>query len=108
MALLATWRQPYRALVGVATAAFFVAILPGNIAQLTEHRDAFGLNTDTARAIRLLFQPVLVLWALIATNAIPARVSVRSLTQRRHARPGLRTMTACPVKQTRQVQPVST
>ena len=70
LALLFTWRQPARAAVGAVTAAFFVAILPGNIAQLTEHRDAFGLNTDAARAIRLLFQPLLVLWALAATDAI--------------------------------------
>lgn len=68
-ALLAGWRQPARAVVGVVTAAFFVAILPGNIAQFTEHRDAFGLNSDAARAVRLLFQPVLVVWALVATDA---------------------------------------
>ena len=49
VALLATWRQPARALVGVAAAAFFVAVFPGNIAQYTGHRDAFGLDTDTKR-----------------------------------------------------------
>jgi uncharacterized membrane protein len=69
-ALLATWRQPARAVVGASTAAFFVAIFPGNIAQFTGQVDAFGLDTDTKRAVRLLFQPVLVLWALAATNAI--------------------------------------
>ncbi len=80
LALLATWRQPARAVVGAVTAAFFVAILPGNIAQLTEHRDAFGLNTDAARAIRLLFQPLLILWALVATDAV---ATLRSLHPRR-------------------------
>lgn len=70
VALLAAWRQPRRAVVGVAAAALFVAVLPGNIAQLTEHRDAFGLDTDRARVVRLFFQPVLVLWALWATDAI--------------------------------------
>ena len=80
VALLATWRQPARAIVGAVTAAFFVAILPGNIAQFADHRDGFGLNTDTARAVRLLFQPLLVLWALAATNALPALRSWR----RRH------------------------
>jgi uncharacterized membrane protein len=54
----------YRQQFGVLTALFFIAIFPGNIAQFTEQRDAFGLNTDEARAIRLLFQPVLVVWAL--------------------------------------------
>ena len=68
-ALLATWKQPRRALAGAALAAFYVAIFPGNIAQYTEHRDAFGLDTDAKRAVRLLFQPVLIAWALAATDA---------------------------------------
>jgi len=50
--------------VGIATALFFIAIFPGNINQYINHIDAFGLDTDRARAIRLLFQPLLVLWAL--------------------------------------------
>ena len=50
--------------VGIATALFFIAIFPGNINQYINHIDAFGLDTDRARAIRLLFQPILVLWAL--------------------------------------------
>ncbi len=58
----------YRQQIGVLTALFFIAIFPGNIAQFTEQRDAFGLNTDEARAIRLLFQPVLVIWALWSTS----------------------------------------
>lgn len=57
-----------RELVGNAAAAFFVAVLPGNIAQLTNHRDAFGLDTDRKRALRLLGQPVLVAWALWSTR----------------------------------------
>lgn len=68
-ALLLAWRHPLRALVGAGTAALFIAVFPGNIAQLTEQRDAFGLTTDTARAVRLLFQPVLVVWALWCTDA---------------------------------------
>ena len=68
-ALLLTWRQPGRAALGAAAAAFFVAVFPGNIAQFVEHRDAFGLDTDLARGTRLLGQPVLVAWALLATDA---------------------------------------
>lgn len=60
----------YRQQIGLVTALFFIAIFQGNIAQLVEQRDAFGLNTDEARAIRLLFQPVLVVWALWSTSAI--------------------------------------
>lgn len=59
----------HRTLVGWLTAAFFVAIFPGNIAQWVEGRDAFGLDTDAARFVRLWFQPVLVLWALWSTGA---------------------------------------
>ena len=51
-------------LVGGLLAAFFVAIFPGNIAQYVEGVDAFGLDTDRKRLVRLFFQPVLVLWAL--------------------------------------------
>jgi len=55
--------------VGLLAAAFFVAIFPGNIAQYLEHTDAFGLDTDRKRFVRLFFQPVLVAWALWATAA---------------------------------------
>jgi len=59
----------YKVLVGFVVAAFFVAIFPGNISQLVTHTDSFNLNTDRARAIRLLFQPLLVIWALWSTGA---------------------------------------
>lgn len=59
----------HRTLVGLATAAFFVAIFPGNIGQYVEGVDGFGLNTDQARLTRLFFQPVLVAWALWSTGA---------------------------------------
>jgi len=57
--------------VGIATALFFIAIFPGNISQFVNEIDAFGLDSDRARAIRLLFQPLLVLWALWSTTAMP-------------------------------------
>ena len=59
----------HRVIVGTATAAFFVVIFPGNIAQWVEGTDAFGLDTDGKRFARLFFQPVLVVWALGATGA---------------------------------------
>lgn len=58
-----------RAFVGWVVAIFFVLIFPGNISQFTTHTDAFGLNSDLARGIRLLFQPLLVVWALWCTGA---------------------------------------
>ena len=54
--------------VGIAAALFFIAIFPGNINQYVNGINAFGLDTDRARAIRLLFQPLLVLWALWSTG----------------------------------------
>lgn len=59
----------YRKQIGWLTAAFFLAVFPGNISQYLTQTDAFGLNTDEARAIRLLFQPLLIIWALWATKA---------------------------------------
>ena len=55
---------------GLAAAAFFIAIFPGNINQYVEGISAFGLDTDEARFARLFFQPVLVAWAIWATGAI--------------------------------------
>ena len=55
--------------IGWITAAFFTAIFPGNISQYINGTDAFGLNTDQARLIRLFFQPLLVIWALWCTGA---------------------------------------
>ena len=63
----------YRVVVGWIVAAFFVAIFPGNISQYVNGIDAFGLNSDTARLVRLFFQPLLVVWALWCTGAWSAR-----------------------------------
>lgn len=65
LVLLARWRVP----LGWIAAVFFVLVFPGNINQLVTHADAFGLDSDRARAIRLLFQPLLVVWALWCTGA---------------------------------------
>ena len=65
-ALMALPREQQR--IGWLAAAFFTAIFPGNIAQFTEHRDSFGLDTDGKRLARLFFQPALVAWALWSTR----------------------------------------
>ena len=65
--LIVLWK--YRVQIGWLVALFFIAIFWGNISQYLNHTDAFGLNSDRARAIRLLFQPVLVIWALWSTGA---------------------------------------
>ena len=67
LSLIFLWR--YRVQVGWVVAAFFVAVFPGNISQYLNHVDAFGLDSDRARFIRLFFQPLLVIWALWSTGA---------------------------------------
>ena len=59
---------PKRAIVGALLGLFYVAIFPGNINQYVNHIDAFGLNTDNLRLIRLFFQPVLIFLALWSTS----------------------------------------
>jgi uncharacterized membrane protein len=61
--------KKYRSVIGLVTALFFVLIFPGNINQYVNQIDAFGLDTDTKRLIRLFFQPPLVIWALWCSNA---------------------------------------
>ena len=67
LALVGLWK--YRVQVGWVVAAFFVAIFPGNISQYVNGVDAFGLDSDTSRLVRLFFQPLLVVWALLSTGA---------------------------------------
>ncbi len=54
--------------VGLIVAIFFILIFPGNINQYVNGIDAFGLDTDQKRLVRLFFQPVLVVWALWSVN----------------------------------------
>ena len=79
-ALVGLWK--YRVQVGWIVAAFFVAIFPGNISQYVNGVDAFGLNSDTSRLLRLFFQPLLVVWALLSTGAWQARKKKSVITER--------------------------
>jgi uncharacterized membrane protein len=67
ISLISLWK--YRVQIGLLTALFFIAIFWGNISQYINKVDAFGLNSDRARLIRLFFQPLLVAWALGSTGA---------------------------------------
>lgn len=60
----------YKSQVGIVAALFFIVIFPGNISQYVNGIDAFGLDSDQARLIRLFFQPILVLWAFWSTDAL--------------------------------------
>lgn len=67
LALLVTARHRIR--VGWLVAGLFVMVFPGNVSQYLTGTDAFGLETDAARATRLAFQPVLIAWALWCSGA---------------------------------------
>mgnify|MGYP007062841335 CR=1 FL=1 len=62
--------KKYRSQVGLITGLFFILIFPGNINQYVNQIDAFGLDTDIKRLIRLFFQPPLVLWSLWSSGAV--------------------------------------
>ena len=62
--------KKYRAVIGLITAIFFILIFPGNINQYVNQIDAFGLDTDQKRVIRLLFQPPLIMWALWVSGGV--------------------------------------
>jgi uncharacterized membrane protein len=67
--ILLFWKKQ-RVTSGWALAIFFILVFPGNVAQYLDGKDAFGaLNSDTARLIRLLFQPVLIAWALWSSGS---------------------------------------
>lgn len=60
----------YKVQVGITLAIFYVLVFPGNIAQYLNGTNAFGLDTDQARLMRLFFQPVLVVLTLWSTGAL--------------------------------------
>jgi uncharacterized membrane protein len=68
-AALALAPRHRRPAVGWVVGAFFVVVFPGNVSQYLTGTAAFGLETDTARFVRLLIQPVLVVAALWSTRA---------------------------------------
>lgn len=62
LAMLSLWK--HKGWAGAALALFYLLVFPGNINQYVEHINAFALETDQARLIRLFFQPVLIFLAL--------------------------------------------
>ena len=71
--------KKYRRQVGLITGLFFILIFPGNINQYVNQIDAFGLDTDAKRLIRLFFQPPLVIWALWSSGAFKLLKNLASL-----------------------------
>ena len=71
--------KKYRRQVGLITGIFFILIFPGNINQYVNQIDAFGIDTDTKRLIRLFFQPPLVIWALWSSGAFKLKKNLGRL-----------------------------
>jgi uncharacterized membrane protein len=70
LALALLFWKKQRANIGWTLALFFIMVFPGNLSQYLEGRDAFGaLNSDSSRLIRLLFQPLLIAWALWSSGS---------------------------------------
>ena len=67
---LMIWGGKLKVKTGFALAIFYILIFPGNINQYVNGIDAFNLNTDTKRLVRLFFQPLLLLWALWSTGGL--------------------------------------
>lgn len=57
-----------RRFVGTVAALFFTVIFPGNLSQWVNRRDAFGLDSDEKRFVRLFGQPLLIALALWSTR----------------------------------------
>ncbi|MCY3411878.1 MAG: hypothetical protein INQ03_09620 [Candidatus Heimdallarchaeota archaeon] len=72
LGVMLVFLKRYQVIVGILTSLFFIAIFPGNISQYVNGIDAFGLNSDTSRFIRLFFQPVFIIWALWSTDFFKA------------------------------------
>jgi len=68
MALMLWAKQ--KKLTGVLASMFFAAVFPGNVSQYTKKRNAFGLDTDKKRFMRLFFQPVLIGIALFGSTTV--------------------------------------
>jgi uncharacterized membrane protein len=66
----------YKIYIGITLAVFFILIFPGNINQYIYEIYALRLDSNEKRFYRLLFQPVLVLWALWSSGGL------KYLTQR--------------------------
>ncbi|WP_233255700.1 DoxX family protein [Naasia lichenicola] len=72
LALLAVGLRPLRRFavpLGWLVALFFVLVFPGNISQLVVQIQSEGAGSATGLWVRLIFQPLLVLWALWSTAA---------------------------------------
>ena len=61
------WKNQ-RSKIGWVIAVFFILVFAGNLNQYFQGIDAFGLDSDLKRLIRLPFQPLLIVGILWSTR----------------------------------------
>jgi len=65
---LLLWKKQ-RSKIGWVIAMFFMLVFAGNLNQYFQEIDAFGLDSDFKRLIRLPFQPLLIVGILWSCNS---------------------------------------
>jgi len=65
---LLLWKKQ-RSKIGWVIAMFFMFVFAGNLNQYFQEIDAFGLDSDFKRLIRLPFQPLLIVGILWSCNS---------------------------------------
>jgi uncharacterized membrane protein len=68
--VLMVWGGKFKAKTGLVLGVFYVLVFPGNINQYIHEIDGLRMYSNNERFLRLLFQPVLIFWALWSTNAL--------------------------------------
>lgn len=68
--VLMVWGGKFKAKTGLVLGIFYVLVFPGNINQYIHELDGLRMYSNNERFLRLLFQPVLIFWALWSTNAL--------------------------------------
>ena len=68
--VLMVWGGKFKAKTGLVLGVFYVLVFPGNINQYIHELDGLRMYSNNERFLRLLFQPVLIFWALWSTNAL--------------------------------------
>lgn len=68
--VIMVWGGKFKAKTGLVLGIFYVLVFPGNINQYIHELDGLRMYSNNERFLRLLFQPVLIFWALWSTNAL--------------------------------------
>ena len=68
--VMMVWGGKFKAKTGLVLGIFYVLVFPGNINQYIHELDGLRMYSNNERFLRLLFQPVLIFWALWSTNAL--------------------------------------